>query len=173
MKKLIVMLFVLPFIAISQTEANNFKIENGSLVWQKVFESDVNPNDLFTNILSKGYFKDVNRTDSTLTGIFEGIEPDYKGYGSSELSTPMYISRSFINGGVSIQVRQGRYRVVLSNLTFEQKYDDALTKQGEKTKIETFSGRKDLKRAFLKKPANILTFTFDKIFQYQETDDNW
>lgn len=154
----------------SQTE---FKMDDGSLIWQKIFDIENSPADLFNYIQSKGYFRDVSKTDSSFTAIFEGIEPDYKGFGSSEMSTPIYIARSFVNGGVNIQCKDGRYRVTLTNLTLEQKYNDPLSKQGEKSKIESYSGKKEIKGSFLKKPALILNYTFDKIFTFKKSDDNW
>ncbi|WP_313266550.1 hypothetical protein [Sphingobacterium sp.] len=165
--------FLLVFICFSAFSQTEFKMNEGYLVWQKVFDVNCSPNELFTFIQSKGYFKEISKTDTTFTAIFEGVEPDYKGFGSSEMSTPIYISRSFINGGVNIECRNGRYRVTLTNLTLEQKYNDTLSRQGEKSKIESYSGRKEIKGSFLKKPALILNYTFNKIFTFKESSDRW
>lgn len=177
MKKILLLLLMIPFFTFAQNEVNNFKVNDQRLlVWQKVFESDVNPDQLFGQLLSTGFFKDVNKTDSTFFGLFQGIEPDYKGYGSSEMSTPIYIARSFINGGVRIEIKDGRYRVTLQNLTLEQKYSDGLSKQGEKSKIEGFALSNDkIKSGFSKKPAAILDYTFNKIFKVSDdnSNDDW
>jgi len=174
MKKILLIILLIPLFSFGQQEINNFKVNDQRLlVWQKVYENSGSVEDIFNSLMSTGFFKDVSRSDSSFYGTFEGIEPDYKGYGSSEMMTPIYIARSFINGGFRVDVKDGKYRITLQNLTLEQKYSDGLSRQGEKTKIESYAvSRSGIKSGFNKKPAGILDYTFTKIFQLGPQDDN-
>lgn len=176
MKRILLLLFfTLPLLVFSQEEINNIKINDvNTVVWSKVYESDINPEKYFTYLGSTGHFKDIIKTENSFTTNFHGVKPDYKGYGSSEMTTPMYIARSSMDGGVSVEFKEGRYRVILRNITLVQDYSDALTKMGERTKIEMYAVSKEkFKTAFKKKPSGILDYTFNKLFEYKKTDDNW
>jgi len=162
----------------AQVLINNFDPSDNQIIWQKVYTTTLNFKQLTDNINSSGLFTNLNIEENTITGHIKNIDADFKGAGYSEMATPMYISRSFIDGFISIDFKDGKYRVTLKNIFLNQKYNDALTKQGEKSTLETWSlkkGKNEFKDAFTKSPSKILDYTFSRKFDFTTNKDtkNW
>ncbi|HLV50705.1 MAG TPA: hypothetical protein VKY44_01960 [Flavobacterium sp.] len=162
----------------AQDSVNNFSSENNKIIWQKVFETNLDFNQLTDKIKESGILEKIEIGENKILGQSKPIEADFKGAGYSEMSTPMYIARSFFDGFVMIEFKDGKYRVTFKNIMLTQKYNDGLSKEGEKTTIETFglkSGKNEFKGAFTKSPSKILNYTFTKSFDFKSLDknDNW
>ena len=174
----LIIAFILPILLVfNQSETNNFKIDNGKLVWQKVYETELTKNELIGELKSSGNFKNIEENENGILTEIENLSLDFKGYGSSEMSTPMYIARNSVNSFVQIEFKEKRYRVTIKNIKLTRKYDDALSEQGEITDIEVFALKKrntKFKSSFLKKPAKIINFTFEQITELKKTEkDKW
>lgn len=101
---------------------------------------------------------------------------DYKGYGKSEMSTAMYISRNFLSSFVVIDFKESKYRVTLKNMELTQKYNDGLSEKDAVTKLSEFALRrnKEFRRGFKKSPHKIIEYTLNKIFTIPaKTNDDW
>lgn len=103
---------------------------------------------------------------------------DFKGYSVSEMSTLMYVSRSYVKAFALIEFKESRYRVTLKNIKFVQKYEDTLSKQGEISNIELYALKKqntEFKSNFLNKPSKIMDFTFQKITELKRVaeENKW
>ena len=102
--KLITFLIYLPIIIIfNLSDTDNFEIENGKLIWQKVYETELTNEQIIQKIKSSGNFKNLELNETGLIAEIANLTLDYKGYGSSEMSTPMYIARNSINSFVQIE----------------------------------------------------------------------
>ncbi len=133
---------------------------------------------LIGQIKISGQFENISENGESLTAEINQLSMDFKGYGISEMSTPMYISRSYVKAFVLIEFKDARYRVTLKNIKFVQKYEDALSKEGETTDIELYALKKRntvFKSSFLKKPSKIMDFTFQKVtdFKIIAKKDKW
>jgi hypothetical protein len=122
-----------------------------------------------------GKISEIEFKEDLILGKISRISPDFKGFGIGEMSTPMYIARSWVEGKFAIEFKEGRYRVILRDLLLAQKYSDPLTQMGEVSTLDSFAVSKmDFKKGFLKSPSQILDFTFSKEFSFQAIqDDDW
>ncbi len=161
-----------------QETVNNFEIEQKEVVWRKVVETTLTFDQLVEKIKNSGLLDKIEIGDNQLAGDFRDIAADFKGAGFSEMGTPMYIARSHFNGFAIIEYKEGRYRVTLKKIILVQKYDDGLSKQGERTNLDVFALKttKDkMKGAFKKSPSLILDYTFTDKFTFKDapTKKDW
>jgi hypothetical protein len=157
-----------------QSTTNNFKNENGSLIWQKIYERDSTKNiiDIF---VSSGIFENFIIKDGQIMGDLKPFDTDYKGAGFSEMNTPIYVARSRIKGFLTIEIKDTRFRATIKDIILIQKYDDGLSKQGEETSLSSFAlkGSTDFKSAFLKTPAIVFNFSLEKRISVIKSEDKW
>lgn len=174
MKNLIILIFLLPFYSISQENVTSFKVENGSqLVWDRVIQKNVNPSDFFQYLESTGYFNNITKTDSTFTANFNGVKCDYKSAGLTRMSIPIMYADSEYSGGVLIQVREGRYRVVLRNISMAMQATNFQTTLDLNETLNSNVKNGQIKKSFIKKPALALEVTFRNIFTVNDTEREW
>ena len=177
--KLILLLIYLPVVAIgfNQSDTGNFAIENGKLVWQKVYETELTKEQLTQKIKSSGDFKNLEINKSGIIGEIVNLTLDFKVFGSSEMSTPIYIARNSANSFVQFEFKENSYRVSIKNIKLTQNYDDAISRQGEMTDLEVYALKKrntEYKSSFLKKPSKIINFTFENITEFKvNIKDKW
>lgn len=100
-----------------------------------MFETDLSFEQLSSIIKESEVIQNAEISESKIMGNTTSINPDFKGLGYGEMSTPIFISRNFVNCFSLIEFREGRYRVTLRNIILVQKYDDPLSTEGEKTPI--------------------------------------
>ena len=135
MKRVILLnLFILALLTntMSQESVNNFHVEGTDLIWQKVFETPMNFEQLYDKVIESGLLENIVKSENKLTGELKQIDADFKGVGYSEMRIPMYIPRSYYTGFVIIELKESKYRVTIKRIVLTQKYDDSLTKQVKK-----------------------------------------
>jgi hypothetical protein len=161
----------------TNAQEQNFTVEDGTLIWQKVFTTELSFKELSKLVKTSGIYSDVEIIDNSIIGKVEDLEPDFKGAGYSEMSTPMYISRNFLDCHGLIEFKDGRYRVTLKKIYLTQKYDDGVSEEGERTSLETYAVKRrgdKMKGLFLQKPSEIFNYTFEKKFNFQvKKDETW
>lgn len=177
MKKLTILLFFFSVFAFSQNDTiGYFKTTDGILIWQKVFKTKLSKNEVMKHFKQSGYFKKIDTFQNSLTTNLKKINMDYKGYGKSEISTAMYISRNFLSSFVIIDFKENKYRITLKNIELTQKYNDGLSEKNEISKLSEFALRrnKKFKRSFKKSPHKIIEYTLNKIFTIPaKTNNDW
>lgn len=154
---------------------NGFEIEQGNLVWSQIVTSDMTPEELLSSVM-RSSIEVKSKTQSSIIGFFSNLGADYKGAGYSEMKTPIYVSRYLISGNIAIDIKPGRYRVRLTDIMLEKKYSDALSKQGEKSTLDSYaikSNGVDFRGMFLKAPADIYNHTFSQEFTFTKVNDDW
>ncbi|MDG4946231.1 hypothetical protein NMK71_07385 [Weeksellaceae bacterium KMM 9713] len=159
-------------------QTDNFNIENGQVVWQKVFNTDQSKEELINKIQRTGIFQNLSDNGDILTAEIQQLSLDFIGFGETEFSTPIYIARNYVNAFTLIELREERYRVTIKNIMLTQKYEDALSKEGEVTALEVYALRKrntEFKPGFLKLPSKIINYTFQNIadFTLELEEDDW
>lgn len=174
MKKILLLLLIIPMLSFSQENVTSFKVENGSqLVWDRVIQDNVEPKDYFQYLESTGYFSNITKTDSTFTANFKGIKCDYKAAGLTRMSLPIMYADSEYSGGAMIQVREGRYRVVLRNISMEMQATNFTTTLDLDEQLNNNVKDGVIKKSFLKRPALALEVTLRNIFTKKESNDDW
>lgn len=153
---------------------HSFKIENGRLIWQKVYTSGTTPADIVAAIRDKGVVKDIEFNDNLLTGTLS-CPTKVKDAGFSPMNVPIY-TRYDVTGTVSVQFKDGRYRVSLRNIVIVS--DQVHDLLDPTTELDQFALKKDksaFKPGFLKAPCAIYEYTFNEVFtaMTSSNDDNW
>ena len=91
--------------AVGASAQSNFKIENGLLVWQHVYEGDAP-----MHMLS-----DIHATDGQTTATLVKHKINYQAQGLKTMTAP-FIVQNYLNARVQIDNKDGRYRVTLIQL---------------------------------------------------------
>ena len=174
---LLMLLCIFPIALQAQDDENtyNFKVVDGSrVIWQKVYESDMTIDEIFSRCMVSGYFANVRGVEQ---GIYLDLKPfdiDFKSAGLDAMTTYIFVSRNHFTANAIIQVRDGRYRVTVEHFVLEQKFSDPFSKQGETCGIEDYAlNRKGMfKSSFLVyEAAYPIDFTLDRIFQFTKEND--
>lgn len=178
MKAILFIIYSTFLINFHVSETSNFEIEEKKVIWQKVYASELTKEELIKEITSSGNFENITKNKESLTANINELSLDFEGFGSSEMSTPMYIARSYVKALVLIEFKEKRYRVTLKNIKFVQKYDDGLSETGETSDLELYALRKrntEFKKNFLKKPSKIMNYTFENVteFKMKAKKDKW
>lgn len=181
MKKTFILMsiiFAFIFTLKAQETINNFSPENNKIIWEKVFETEMDFNQLTDKIKESGTLEKIEIGENRVLGQTKPIDADFKGAGYGEMSTPIYVARNFFDGFAVIEFKDGKYRVTLKKIMLTQQYEDALSTKGEKSTIESFGikkGKNEMKGAFMKSPSIILDYTFTNTFNFKSVDknDNW
>jgi hypothetical protein len=90
MKFTFLLFFTLLTSHFNQTENENFLVDNNQAIWQKTYETELSKEALIDKIKTAGKFENINISGDKLTAEIKDLSIDYKGYGESEMSTPMY-----------------------------------------------------------------------------------
>jgi hypothetical protein len=150
----------------------NFEIEDKEIIWRKVIETGLTFEQLVEKIKNSGLLEKMELGDNKLTGDIKDLSADFKGAGFSEMGTPIYVARSHFSAFTILEYKEGKYRVTLKKIILTQKYDDGLSKQGERTNLDVFAlktTKDELKGAFKKSPSLILDYTFTDKFIFKDT----
>lgn len=101
----------------------NFHIQEGEVIWKKVFDVEMDSVQMQRSIISMlnryPHFKDIRAEGNTITASIDKMLPDYKKAGHSYMLTPYIISNGKWFGKLSINMKPGKYRVVISGATFD------------------------------------------------------
>lgn len=163
-------LFLICILAVSSINAqdtiHNFRIEAGEVVWQKTFSTELAAFDVFSEWKAKNQFVDAGINNGQLAGRLKPFDPDVKGAGLSEWTSPVYLSRNTFHGEFTISYTGSAYVVTMRHMMLVQKYDDPMAKEGEILPIEkiAFNQKGAFSDGFVKSPAHILNYTMNRIF---------
>ncbi|MDD7886380.1 hypothetical protein [Flavivirga sp. 57AJ16] len=178
MKSLFFLLCSVVIFGFSASKLSNFKINNGQVIWQKVYDTDLTKEQVEETLKTSGYFENIIVVnEKKLTAKINQLSPDYKTYGSTYLSTPSMVSHNYIKAFAVIEFKERQYRVTIKSIKLVEKQSDTLGKRAVED-IEYMvlnKNNKRFKRDFFKKPSKILDFTFQKITDFNKLseDDLW
>ncbi|MDO5978080.1 hypothetical protein [Flavivirga spongiicola] len=177
MKSLFLLLCSTFIFGFTTSKSDHFKIKNGQVIWQKVYDTDLTKKQLIEVMRTSSYFEDIIIVnEKKLTAKINQLSPDYKTYGSSYLSAPDMVSLNHVKAFTVIEFKEKQYRVTLKSIKLIEKRRDSLGKQVVDIEDEILN--KDntaFKRFFFKKSSKILDFTLQKITDFNKIseDDTW
>lgn len=177
MKKLLIINLCFPFICMvsyAQDTTNNFQIVQGEIIWEKIYNTKLSFAEVSEHLKVSGLLDKIEIRENKVYGELKGLDADFKGAGFSEMTTPMYIARSRFTGFLTLEYKEGRYRVVLRKIVLIQKNSDSLSNQGEITSLESYglNSKGQIANFFKKTPGFILDHTFSKKFDFNLSTNN-
>jgi hypothetical protein len=179
MKNLIYILLFIPFLSFAQKD--NFIAKNNKVSWQKIYETNYSPEQILAKLKTVSYFYDISNNDNTITLKFKDLKVKYRDMGYSPGNMSMYIGNGVFIGGVTIDLKEGKYRVTVNNIMYDFSYLSIATMSDVQTRnnleeVALKRGSNEFKNGFLKRDSEVLNYTFNDIFdisKYTKTDDNW
>jgi hypothetical protein len=171
-------LFIFLFLAakgLLAQETNGFQITSGKLEWVNVYESTLDQSEILALLKENGKISNVEESEGRIIADISKIEADYQGFGRSEISTPIYVARNWIEGKLIIEFKENKYRTTLKDLFLYQKYTDPLSQMGEGSTLDSYAiSSKGFKTSFTKSSSEILDFTFTKeLFFERGYNEDW
>lgn len=138
------------------------RIENGSVIWQKVYDGRLDQTNLFRNLSGAGYFLDIIETEGYVTCYLRPMNLEYTPLGYRHGLLPIYLSNGKMTAFVTIQIKEDRYRVTVERIIFN------LDRQGD-TSLEAMALKENnhsqFKDSFQEEgPMAILNYNLGLIF---------
>lgn len=172
-------------------DTNNFKIQNDKVIWQYVYETELAENDIVDFFKKSRLFEIQEIKDKLILGTVVEKPIDYKRYGFKSMNVPIYIRDGRFDYNLIIEIKNGRYRVTISdiycidglNLTMNLGGGiSTATTPNTKSPLEEYVynyKKKQFKSSFLKKNSGGVfatvwynTYLIDQK-QINKVDDNW
>lgn len=177
MKKIIFILISIT-ISIAAHAQSNFAIAEGKLVWQKVYETDKNLEDIADALFNTGKLQDIGIANERITCKITPCEIDIAGAGFSRGSVPMYFALNNLTAFVTIQAKDGRYRVTIERMNLIGNTTTGLSTVGDSTELDFYAIKKgELSKAVSRYIEPIIGRQLDILFTLTESsildNDNW
>ena len=158
-------------------QVNNFSVSSdGMAYWQKVYDTSLDHDGLFDVIVNNGQFVDVVDGD-VITFRVVRAKLDFKKYGFTRGNIPLYAAGSDVSCFVTIQIKDGRYRVTADNIVLVENTTGGLMEEGTENPIETWAVKNGaITNAFSKNPSQLYDRFFSALFLLEGKsyiDDEW
>lgn len=172
MKTFLVSLYGTFFLFLNTSKTDNFYIEDSQVIWQKVYTTELSKEQLITEIRNSGYFNNTSLHGDTMTAEISELYLDFKGYGD-KTKLPRLGAR-YMKSYVIIDFKKEKYRITIKNMRFRpivtggDSYDRTIHLEEVALQKEADS----FKEKFLKNTSKVMDFTFQKITDFKESEDN-
>lgn len=185
MKKTLLLFILICTAALFNAQENAFIINNKQVVWQRIYTTDKNLNEIKETLLSSGKINVSNEGENYISGYFDNFIMDFKGAGYSLMGTPSYLnSNSKFGGFYKLEIKEGKYRVTVTGIKFAgdswSLYSGGIGISDDgKDNLETYAltnDREYFRGAFMGKSSIIIDHSFSHLFdvsKYEKQNDNW
>ena len=158
-------------------QVDNFHIsEVGKVYWQRVYETELTHDELLDIIINAGTFTDILDGESVTFRVVRG-KIDFKSLGFSRGSLPMYASVNDVSCFVTLQIKDGKYRVTVDDIILTENVSGGLFKEGTENTLETYAVKRgEFTNNFMKAPSKLYNGFFSNLFLFQRKeyiDDDW
>ncbi len=171
------MRFLLLFgLIILNSSQGNFKIENDSVYWQKIFSSNLQVEDIEQLMIESGNFTNVIVINQSLTAEIVDLSVDYRDY-QPILFSNSCVKNHLINAFVLIEVKEGKYRATIKNINLVQNYSDneglglGRLKPFENEVLRNSTD--EFKNGFIKNDIPRLEKLFNEITSFAKSSSDW
>ncbi len=174
MKYLIIVITVLISLKSNgQAEDQNFILNGPNIIWQKVYETKKNKEELITYFKESDIFWFVKTESDT---IFTKLKPQkINPVKTGVAGIPPIVNKTTFKGLVKIELKDKKYRVTMSNILLIG--DGEILKKGEEQTFEENYLNKDktaYRPFFLKKPKAVYNIHFNELFEIEvKANDDW
>lgn len=168
-------LFSFLFLSITiSTFSQSMALENGSIIWQKIYSSNKSIDEMHNLILKSGNFSDIKKTGSQITANINQFLLNRK---LSKSSGSLYMYTDDITGFVLIEFKEKRYRITVKNLTFISNTEIHALGDGvgARTSLESYAlnGKGEYRKAYLKRDEGVIDANLNQLFDLQIRDNDW
>ncbi|WP_442795014.1 hypothetical protein [Pelobium manganitolerans] len=177
MKKLFFILCLLCSQLSFSQELPHFFIVNKQLAWAKVYDTNLQKEEIAQLLRLNGLFKEVEINGNIITARLQFVSADYEGAGYNILSRGWYVANSTIGGKLALQFKDGKYRAVISGIVLTRSnLRDTLGISVQP--LADFALKKNaFKTSFVNSDSKIYDYTFSNLFDFNAyvvfVNDNW
>jgi hypothetical protein len=162
----------------AQDSLYNFSLSQEQISWQKVYETSLDIETLTKEILSSGVLGDYEIVNGSIIGSLKDFIPDFKGVGYKLTTVASYITQSYFTGTVIIDFKEGKYKIAIKNIGYNQKEVFGspylpLEEVYERLEKPALDKNGFYSRNFRSKPSHILDYTFNNFFTVRPKKDDW
>lgn len=159
--RLIVTVMAFLFSVALSAQVNNFSIsQDGKVFWQKVYDTNLGHDGILNVIVNDGQFVDVVDGDAITFRVVRG-KVDFKQLGYSRNNLPIYALASDVSCFVTIQIKDGRYRVTADSIVLVENTTNGLLVEGTENPVEIYAVKNGaFTKGFSKTPSEF----YDKFF---------
>jgi len=171
---LIISLLLACLCAQAQEAIDCFSIHDGEVIWQEVYQSDMDSTAVVAALVKAG---EVTGITGVPGGIVCRILPqkmDYKAAGFQYKQVAVLVYNYDLEGRAHIEFRDGRYRVTVSQIHFVPLSSAAAALGG--TNLETVVGKdgKFIKAFHARHTDEIIDYTLNRLFEFAEIpEEEW
>ncbi len=161
--------------SINLTAQDHFILEEGKVIWQKIYETKKSKEDIIAHFKSSGLFKLFRVEDGKIIATLrpQSIDKEDKKIAGT-LPPPLTVKASYA-GTVIIGLKDDKYRVTYKDILIVG--NGEMIKKGAKQPFEQHYVNKDGKAfriSFNKKPKTIYNLAFNKTFEIEAPkQDDW
>ena len=177
MKRLFLFLVFISACALAYAQEDPFSVHDGSIVWQEVYQSQLDSASVISSLLTKGVVYD-------LVGIPGGVAcrvcrhpVAWKAAGFDRMSIPLYLVSNQMEAHAVVLFKEGRYRVTVDQIMLIAPATNGLQERGESAPLEDYavSARGELKKVFYSmKAAAVLDSDLYRLFEIQTAkEEEW
>ena len=170
MKKLLLILLFYPALIFGQSNSfANFLYSDGSVIWQKIYQTELSNDDIINYFQDSGIFinNSLRVTSNSISGETKLINPNYDGADVKKGNIPIMFKQGY-KGFVIIELKEGRYRVTMSRGVFVDNSSitiGSVTKEATDTSFDyLFNTRKDKWKSFFVNNGMIVNYSLEKSF---------
>ncbi|WP_316810857.1 hypothetical protein [Pedobacter heparinus] len=159
-----------PLKSTDSDQETGFKIENYELVWQKVFDTRMQPEQIERYFRRSGIFKQIDAGTNELRGFLSYFNA--KGAELSTILTP-YTRNTLFAAFAVIDFKTGKYRVTVKKIMIKNYYAEQNVKFSYDD-LAFKSNQYEMKPSFLKKEAKVMDEVLTRMFSLNVAgQDNW
>lgn len=178
MKKLIIILICALFSANIYAQHNFSITEACKVIWQQIFEDDIDINTYYDHLVTSGRYHDILMSDNAITCWLNESPIEYARLGYKRGNIPIVLSSNNLTAFITVQFKDARYRVTLEQIQFVQTYSTSLYQKGDIVHMDSFAlDRKgQIKKIVANDTFPVLDAYFTDLFQYKSVShlsDTW
>ncbi|MEJ5105557.1 hypothetical protein [Chryseobacterium sp. MYb328] len=182
--KNIAILFTILISCLYYSQENSFSINNKQVVWQKIYDSTKNIDEVKNILTSSGKVNVTSIESGILNGDVSDYMMDYKGAGNTRAGTPIFIYSSKFFTNFKIEFKENKYRVTITNIRLKGNSGSlyssgvAISNDGNEN-LESYAltnDKESFRNNFEGRASKIINYSFTQLFdvsKYTETNDNW
>jgi hypothetical protein len=145
-------------------QEHSFLIQNNEIAWQKVYETKISFADIQKICIQTGMLVSLNSTENTIIGALKPI----KIISDKPMTTAMYITYYDYTGQLTIEFKDGRYRINLQKIEGVQNMEVPNVAMQKTISLNEYAIKNgSMRKQFNTKDALIFENTFAKIFNFQ------